>query len=275
MTTYALPHTATQPPQHPMPSRRVSVTNQIKLLIAAAILGGPRLKAFSIHDATKQVGVALGQARYSTRFFVEAGLWDSIGSGVFAPSQAGRDFGMAWESSRDRARAVLADCFTRMWFHPTLQRELAGGPLPVEKLEAALLADGGGHQQHIKLLRSLLEWLSVAKLIEVGDDGMVAAGPLLAIDATTSTTSGTDETRPETEPETPAAQAADDPREDARVETEPQNRATVPAQRRASVLMELTYEAVSTLAPEEIPAFMKALAVLSQGKGESVLHHHF
>src|SRR6266568_119902 len=108
MATYAVPHAPTQPPQHPMPSRRVSVTNQIKLLIAAAILGGPRLKAFSIHDATRQVGVAIGQARYSTRFFVEAGLWDSIGNGVFAPSQSGRDFGMMWESSRDRARGVLA-----------------------------------------------------------------------------------------------------------------------------------------------------------------------
>ena len=56
------------------------------------------------------------------------------------------------------------------------------------------------------------------------------------------------------------------------METEPQDRARVPAQRRASVLMELTYEAVGTLAPDEIPAFMKALAALSQGNGESVLH---
>lgn len=210
MTTYAVPHAPTQPPQHPMPSRRVSVTNQIKLLVAAAILGGPRLKAFSIHDATKQVGVALGQARYSTRFFVEAGLWDSIGSGVFAPSQAGRDFGMLWEPSRDRARGVLAECFATMWFYPTLLRELAGCPVPVERLEAALLADGGGHQQHIKLLRSLLEWLNVAMLIEVGADGTVAAGPLLAGGSTSGTEPTADPVVPESNSNL-AAQAADDP----------------------------------------------------------------
>jgi len=256
-----------------MPSRRVSVTNQIKLLIAAAILGGPRLKAFSIHDATRQVGVAIGQARYSTRFFVEAGLWDSIGNGVFAPSQSGRDFGMMWESSRDRARGVLAQCFSTMWFHPTLLRELAGGPLPVERLEAALLTDGGGHQQHIKLLRSLLEWLSVAMLIEVGPDGMVAAGSLLTTEPASS--AGSDESRmePGTGSETPLSQAADDPREDPQVETEAKDHAAVPSQRQASVLMELTFEAVRKLAPDEVPAFMKALAHLSQDDQESVLHH--
>lgn len=58
------------------------------------------------------------------------------------------------------------------------------------------------------------------------------------------------------------------------MDAEPQDPVTVPAQRRGSVLMELTFEAVSGLTPDEVPAFMKALATLSQGNGESVLHRH-
>ena len=270
MTTYRRPHAPTQPPQHPMPSRRVSVPNQIKLLIAAAIFGGPRLKAFSIHDATKHAGIALGQARYSTRFFVEAGLWDSIGTGVYAPSQAGRDFGMLWESSRDKARAVLAERFAAMWFYPTLVRELAAGPVPIEKFEAALLADGGGHQQHIKLLRSLLEWLSVAMLIEQSQDGMIGAGPLLAFEPLGET--GADDHVVELEAESDWRVAENERQSQVNAVPHDPGVSDVPGPRTASVLTQLTVEAVHRLEPDEIPAFMKALAILSRENHESILH---
>lgn len=270
MTTYRRPHAPTQPPQHPMPSRRVSVPNQIKLLIAAAIFGGPRLKAFSIHDATKHAGIALGQARYSTRFFVEAGLWDSIGSGVYAPSQAGRDFGMCWESSRDKARAVLAERFATMWFYPTLVRELAVGPVPIEKLEAALLADGGGHQQHIKLLRSLLEWLNVALLIEQGQDGTVKAGPLLALEPSTDADADNHWAEPDVESDGCVAEDEKEPQVDA--QSQDPGPGGVPGRRTPSVLAQLAVEAVHLLDPDEIPAFMKALAVLSRENHDSILH---
>lgn len=270
MATYARPHAPTQPPQHPMPSRRVSVANQIKLLIAAAVLGGPRLKAFSIHDAAKHASIAIGQARYSTRFLVEAGLWDTIGNGVYAPSQAGRDFGTLWESSRERARAVLAGCFSTMWFMQTLQRELAAGPTPVEKVEAALLADGGGHQQHIKLLRSLIEWLTVAMLVEQQPDGMIAPGPLLTLE---DGAAGPDEGR-----SNPASmqEMIEDDEEESQMAAQPsdlERAAMSPSEARSdSVMTYLAIEALHRLGPEQIPDFMKALAVLSQGNPDSILH---
>ena len=272
MTTYRRPHAPTQPPQHPMPSRRVSVTNQIRLLIAAAALGGPRLKAFSIHDAAKHTGIAIGQVRYSTRFLVEAGLLDTIGNGVYAPSQAGRDFGTLWESSRDRARAVLAGCFSSMWFMATLQRDLASGPVPAEKLEAALLADGGGHQQHIKLLRSLIEWLTVAMLIEQQPDGMIGRGPLLTVEGIAADEGGQSDL-PDSNGELPTVE---DDEEESRMTAQPNDlergATSVPEARSDSVMTSLAVEALQRLSPDQIPDFMRALAVLAQGSPESILH---
>jgi hypothetical protein len=54
-----------------------------------------------------------------------------------------------------------------------LETALVFAPTPQR---STLLAGGAGHQQHIKLLRSLLERLSVAMLIEQGQDSMITAG---------------------------------------------------------------------------------------------------
>lgn len=274
MTAYGQPSAPTQPPQHPMPSRRISVSNQIKLLISGAASSGSRYKAFSIQDVAGRAHISPGQARYSTRFFVAAGLWESMGNGVFRTTEQGTAFGAAWDSSREQARAVLARVFAAMWFHETLCRELEHGPTPVEKLEQALLIDGGGHEQHIRLVKVLIEWLSVGLLIEQTTDGMIMPGPRLPISSARKEQAGA--SGADAAAEADAAQTASDAWEEQQMADSSSTRTpgghTAPEPAATTFLIKLTVEALGQLAPDRIPEFMRDLGQLAQGGPDSVLH---
>ena len=244
-----------------MPSRRVPVAAQIRLLIAASRLGGEHLRPFSIHDAAAQAGIAAGSARYATRFLVEAGLWRAgTDPATYVPTEAGREFGLRWESSRERARMVVNGLFKVMWFHATLCRQLADGPVHVEAMEQALLADGGGHPQHVRLATCLLEWQAIAYLIEQTPDGMVVPGPHLGADLR-SVTSATDSRLPPPG----AAPPESEPDPDAVAATGP------PSPSLPTVMAALVLESLYALEPDELPLFVRVLGLLSRNE-DSVLH---
>lgn len=255
ITTYTRARTPTQPPQQPMPSRRIPVAAQIRLLIAASRLGGSALRAFSIHDAAAQAGVASGSARYATRFLVATGLWTTgSDSTTYSPTEPGREFGLCWETSREQARMIVNRLFKDMWFHATLCRHLAHGPVPIETMEQALLADSGGHPQQIKLVTYLLEWQTIAYLIEQTSDGMVLPGPHLGADLHSGPSNAGDGL--------PLSEAASP-------ETEPNpHDAGTSAQ---TLLAALVIESLSVLDPDELPAFVRALGLLSRD-ASSALH---
>lgn len=276
IAVYHKPKAPTQPPQKPMSARRVSVPNQIKLLISGAMLAGPRFKSFSINDAAKNAGVAGGQARYVTRFFIAAGLWVGMGNGVYTTTRQGREFGILWEPTRDKARWCLNGQFKTMWFHETLCRELTDGPVRVEDLEAALLVDGGGLQEHIKLIKHLMEWMSIAYLIEQTQDGKVKAGLGLFVDASQAKQSAPAEPAVEGldhDADPLGAQPEGSEEEFAAVneQSSVKTNGTVPGPRRPNFMAELVVEAIVALSPDEIPAFMKALGVISRTSTSSVL----
>lgn len=219
-------------------------------------------------DAAERIGVSPKQAKYATRFFIDVGFWKSTGRDIYAATPQGREFGALWEPAQDRARASLGRLLQDQWFTDTVREALVLGPVPVDDLLSALQNAAGAHDGHRALLIFLIEWLTVARLVEQTEDGRVTPGPALVFHEQAAKAEAEAPARNVEEPFIPQQKESNTvhPADEAPTHTAGFRDADPYA---LSVDLRLTWEEVSFLEPNDLSCVIRVMAAVTKARRES------
>jgi hypothetical protein len=283
MATYGVPRVGTQPPKRALPSRRVSVASQLRLVAAGAAASGAKRSAFHLGAAAEKTGLSTRQAALGVRFLIEVGLWTQDGREVYRATATGRQVGRLWDTDQDRARTLLGKLLQDHWSAEVLRARLADGPIALEGLLEDLRRAAGAHEQHHSMLMGLVEWLGIARLLDQGEDGRVRAGRLLVLRPTPPAAVQDEPVQP---PQSQVDhQVDDDPTDLPREPIIPQQKEPDPVHQATStrsaepdtpagpyalnVDVRLTWEEISALDPDDLARFVKVLAITSKARREA------
>lgn len=148
-------------PHRPLPTDRVSIHGQIRILCSLAEVGGPQRQA--VHNAAVAQHSGRGEDSVSETLSFLAGVGlTSGGRGRYAATPAGHKFASLWQIDSARARILLREVYRNHWSARAATTLLANSPLPQEEL-ARLLQRGLAGQKRRGTY--LVDWLVTALIV--------------------------------------------------------------------------------------------------------------
>lgn len=149
----------------PLPTDRLTFANQISLLRAYAVASGPDGRAVTNADLAKLVDLTASSVGLNNSFFAGVGLITKSGSG-YVPCAEVVSFNRSFGFSPDTAPHRLAPALRRTWFGSLLLPRLSMRPMSEQEALAELANAASATQEQAGRLRTLLEYLTTAALIE-------------------------------------------------------------------------------------------------------------
>ena len=165
-----------------LPTDRLSFEKQVLLLRCYAVASGAENKAVSISDLASLSKLNPTSAGLNNTFLAEAGAIVKAGTS-YQPATEVISFERAYQFDSEKAGHKLAPIFRRAWFGSAILRKVALGPITEQDAITELADVARATTEHSSQLRLLLEYLSVAGLIERDANGVVRAGRLARDDS--------------------------------------------------------------------------------------------
>lgn len=149
------------PQERVLPTDRLQVKQQIKVLCALADLTGEEARPVRNADLARRMGRYAGSVTGTLGYLVGTGLAEG-GLGQYRATPAGREFAALWDTDSARARLVLNRLYQGHWAAREAGRILADRPLPQE--EAARLLQQGLRGRKRRGIY-LVDWLAIALVV--------------------------------------------------------------------------------------------------------------
>ena len=153
-------------PVKPLPTDRVSTSNQLRILRAWAFVSSGGKRPVTVNEVAHEVRMAASTVAMTNPFFSSTGLLQRLAVGTYIPSREVLLLEFSSDENSETAGRRLAPLLRQTWFGQTLLERLALGA--IEECEAiSLLEDASSASfEHRKPLEFLLEFMADAHLIE-------------------------------------------------------------------------------------------------------------
>jgi len=160
-----------------LPTDRLSYEKQLLVLRCFAIgASGDSSKPVQNGELAKLSSVGTASVGLNNTFFADAGLITKIGLG-YVPSAEVVSYERAYQFNQETAGQKLAPALRRSWAGVALVPKLGARPMGEEEALGELAAACNAGPEHKPQLRTLLEYLALASLVE-RDGTMVRQGRL-------------------------------------------------------------------------------------------------
>jgi len=159
----------------PLPTDRLTFANQLSLLRAYAVASGAENRAVTNADLARLVELNASSVGLNNSFFAGVGLIAKAGTG-YVPCAEVVSFNRSYGFSPDTAAQRLAPALRRNWFASLLLPRLSMRPMSEQEALADLANAASATPEHTGRLRTLLEYLTIAGLIE-RDGTTIRLGP--------------------------------------------------------------------------------------------------
>lgn len=176
-----------------LPSERITFTRQLDILRGWAAASGPLRKAIGNNEVGKIVDMQPSTVSMNNAFYSSIGLLIKS-EGGYSPAEEVTAFLRAWEWNKETAAQKLAPILSRAWFYEAIASKLEFGA----RSEAECLQDMGdasnASQEYKNNLKMLLEYLTVAGLVQRDGDSVKKGG--MAVSPSASQTIPSESTAP-------------------------------------------------------------------------------
>jgi len=164
-----------QRPQRSLPSDRLKMDVQKRLLRSIATLSGPGKRPVEAQDLAASTGLSAASAGLCNSFFAESGWLVRVSKGKYAATDAlleySRRLSISPESIKDAVEPLQAP-MCEAWHWQALAPMVKHGPIARRDSVLVLMREAGAsdHPDHLQQLNNLLEWLEYVGLITLDED---------------------------------------------------------------------------------------------------------
>ncbi len=166
--------TAASKPTKFLPSERITFSRQLDILRGWAAASGPLRKVVTNNDCAKIVDMQPSTVSMNNAFCSSIGLLIKA-EGGYMPAEEVTAFLRAYDWNKETAVQKLAPVLSRSWFYEALASKLEFGPRSEQDCLQDLGDAANANQDYRLNLRTLLEYLTQAGLVQ-RDGDMVKKG---------------------------------------------------------------------------------------------------
>jgi hypothetical protein len=151
-------------PVKPLPTDRISPSNQLNILRAWAIASANGTRAATVNEVARIAQMAASTVAMANPFFSSVGLLQRLAVGTYAPSE---DV-VAFSAANDTATAPrkLACAFRQAWFGQVLIPRLMYAPIREEVALSSLKDASAAGPEHMKAIGFVLDLMVATEVIE-------------------------------------------------------------------------------------------------------------
>ena len=174
-----------QRPQHSLPTDRLKMDIQRKLLKSFATLSGPSKREIDGRDLAGSANLSPATAGLCNGFFADSGWIERTAKGKYAATDALLEYSRRLSlspSDMDRVTEPLREAMARSWAWLTLAPTLDNGPIARQDALLILMREAVAtdHPDHQQQLLNLLEWMSYVGLLSVTEDRVEIRNPFIS-----------------------------------------------------------------------------------------------
>lgn len=171
----------------PLPTDRITFVKQIGILRAYAVASGPTGKTVTNREVAEIIKMGENTTSLANAFFIDVGFIKRS-EGGFLPAAEVIAFARAYEWNPESATHKLAPLLGESWFAKALIPKLSFNPLEEKEAIEKLAEVAGIPPEYKGQIRTLLDYMDVAGLIQ--RDGtlirMAKASPAVTVSASDS-----------------------------------------------------------------------------------------